>query len=293
MKWYTPILLTTATLALTAALAPLPALTAAQEPEPESAGKGKREREVLIGEITTGTEAGLELRPWNPRLPRRVNVETGPETRYLRQKRGKWSDLKVGDAVLVMPIIPKPPTPPQPDPDEATPTAADAQKEKEEEALEAQEPARRPSVRALLRLWPAGDALPTQEDTKTARALLKAADPYFKVKELGGVGLPQDHEKPVVGILTALTPITIRTERRTRRFAVRKEVLIVTHEPVAREEMKRGRTVLVQSDEKASLEETVPASLVALCQERKLPPRQMRQFLLREERKTDPSPKKR
>jgi hypothetical protein len=267
--------ISTALLLLTLPLAARQAAPA--EGAPQAAGSSTPRNRALLGEIVERDPTGFQLRPWNPEQPRRVHVTASPETRYFEQKRSKPAEITVGEVVLVTSAAtPKKGTPKKGVPKKGAGGTQDSSASGGEQ--ESAGPAR---ARMVLRLWNGEGAKSGAEDRQAARGLLRAAALFANGRMKAGKK-KGDGEKPIVGVVTAVSPLTVDAAKKTVQFTTDKETVVVAHIPIQTEDLKRGQTVLVHSDLEPGKREEMNAQIIARCPRPKIGPNQTRQLILRE-----------
>jgi hypothetical protein len=226
---------------------------------------------AMTGEIREVEPGKLTVCPWQARLPARVAVLMSPRTRLVRQKKGNLADLKVGELVLV---VEEPPT----ETERQQRRAAPKERKGKKRAKVLDRAAR---ARAVLRCGnPNGEV--DLEEKRSARALLEGALPFFKGEIRGGVKRPSEATPLIVGTVTALEPLTVRTPRFEAKYTVSDETLVIEHEAEDASELKRGQTVLVHCDAVPKDGKRVEASVVAVSPRPRLKSDQQRKLILRE-----------
>lgn len=285
------------------ALAPL---AAGQQPT-ESQKSPLSGRTSLFVQIMDRTETGFRVRPWNPDLPRRVEMEPGEGMQVVRQKTGRVRDLVPGELVLVLaedpalvarrnprkPESPKATSAKEPDDaDDAAlrkadsaeePDDGDESDEPDEMPDDAGKPRRTPHpARAVLRLWPAEGEAVRPLDERRARALLQAAQPFFTGKRFGGVDAPGSTTYTFVGVVRRTDPLFVQGRQKGRRFQLHRKTLVINHLPLKPSDLKRSQTLLIQGRGEAGPEPRVTVLFAAVCPERTLTGERMRRFLRRE-----------
>lgn len=234
----------------------------------EAADSAERARPFVIGEITELSEARLQVRPWNPNLPRRMVVSAATGARYYEQKVGSLKDVQVGDLVLVTPA-------------RTQPEGSSTEQKKSRKTRPQGQPV---PARAVIRFWPAGAGEGDRAlQSRAAVSLFQGALPFFKGRARGGVGPPAKGTPLIVGVVTTLEPLTVETEKQSRVFTTDEDVLVVNHLPLKPEALKRGHTVLALSDTTAGADGAVEAEILARCPEPRLTGKAMQKFIRREE----------
>lgn len=226
------------------------------------------------GEIRQLEGAALTLSPWQPRLPSRLTVKTTARTRVVRQKKGKYTDLTVGELVLVVEELPNK------DEKDQRRQAAAARKKNKVQAT----PRRVARARMVVRCWRADSTETTPENRQIARSLLEGARPLFRGEGRIGARTPGEDGRLVLGSVTSIEPFTIRSAKRVVEYAVNKETLVVSHEPVSWSSLKRGENVQVQSATAPPEGEAVQAAVVAITPRPRLKLDQQRRLILRDRR---------
>lgn len=243
---------------------------AAQEPAtPDGAGDEAQvapRRHLTGGEIASLSEDSFQIRPWEVRLPRRLQVMATGSTVYYHQKSGTVKDLKAGDFVLV--VFEKAPSK-----DDEPDSAADSR---------ASKPSRPPSIRAVLRLAEPPVAAVSAQDRDRARALLQAARPFFKGKRRGGSAKPEVRSGTMLGTLASVEPFVLTAGDRPRPYRLKAETLVINHLKLTPGDLKKGHSVIVQSGAKPGADGTIQALLVAVSPKPRLNPRWERKLMLRE-----------
>jgi hypothetical protein len=172
------------------------------EPAAPTADVDSQPKNIVMGEITELAESSFRIRPWAPRLPRRLQVLATPETRYFRHQEGKVRDLKVGElALVVAEKVPGAKRERDSEGPEKTEKAAKVSKE----PLPAKEPGKAepvkpPTARAVVRFWELAGKEVTQQDRLMALTLLRGAIPFFKGARRGGMDPPGKQTRQVIGV---------------------------------------------------------------------------------------------
>lgn len=273
------------TLALSALLLlPITPLLSAEGTAPAAPSTVSRPREAKLftGEITEIAGDRFTVRPWNPDLPRRVQVTAAPGARYFEQREGRLSDLKMGEFVLV--VEEEPPVPKEP----ITYWTSKGKISKAEErriAAELKEGLAPRRANAVLRFGPAEGEKVRPEDAQTARNLLAGALAYFKGHKRGGLDKPTKDARRVVGVVTSLSPLRVRAEERVFECPTWRETVLVNVTPAGPEVIKRGETVLLQPEADGEIGTELRAALIARCPRPMLGPGRAEKFQRREERR--------
>lgn len=246
--------------------------------EPESAVRplpGSEQGLAITGEVRQWDDSLLAIAPWAPRLPARVYFRTSGETRYLRQRKGKLSDLRLNDLVLVV---------------EQPPNGAERRSRKEQETAlkqgHPQVPTRAARARAVLRCWQASGAEPTPEERQAARALLNGALPFFRGPSRGSVKPPSDDTTLTVGTISSLRPLTLRTNKGPVRYQAGSGTLVVDHLPESPKQLKRGQSVLVHTRAEPGAADAIEATIIAISPRPRLRPSRERRLIIRERKQT-------
>ena len=263
-----------AILLLAATAAPLPAVPKSTEPDADNTPDTGF---TASGEIQQLEGTALTLRPWQPRLPARLSVKTTTQTRVVRQTKGRSADLAVGELVLV---VEEPPTK-----NEKDKRRQDAQARKRSKTKAP--PRRAARARVVLRCWKADSAVANPTNRQIAKALLEGARPLFRGEGRGGLHGSGDDARLVLGAVTHLEPLTVRSAKRVVEYSVTDDTLVVNHAPVALSSLKRGENVLVQSAGAPATGEAVQAAVVAVTPRPRLKADQQRRLILRDRRAAD------
>jgi hypothetical protein len=258
----------------TAAAAPLAAPPEGTDADPDDSPDTGF---TASGEIRELENASLTLRPWQPRLPARLAVKTSSRTRFLRQKKGRRSDLAVGELVLV---VEEPPNKSEKD---LRRQAAEVRKQSKTKTL----PRRAARARAVVRCWKAESTDVNPENRQIARALLEGARPFFRGEGRGGARPPGEETRLVLGAVTNLEPFTIRSAKRVVEYSITSDTLVLNHAPIALASLKRGENILVQSADAPPTGEAVQAAVVAVTPRPRLKLEQQRRLILRDRRAPD------
>ncbi len=220
----------------------------------------------LLGQITRIDGSALELRPWDYRLPRRIEVPTTDATTYLRQRKVKLADLQPGDPVVAVP-------------DERVRGQRKPPEDRDPENVP------RPLLLGLFRLWLPRDQIPDPSFAPRARSLILAALPLFSEEERNQRLLrdPTRQEGALLGVLTRLDPITIRLETKRRHFDSGKHLVVLDNQVIPRGELDRPETVLLRSPEGLGRGATGAADLVIMCRPPHLTGFETRRYWAREQ----------
>jgi hypothetical protein len=276
-----------------------------EKPEEEA----KKPKLAYTGEITELESSSFRIKPWDPDLPKRVQVTAGQATRYFKQDECKRDDIKPGDFVFIVeqtrerPYI-------RPKKDE-TPDERAAREAKLKEMAE--EIAKKPGKALLvLRLWPAGDADVTPELHASASALFLGSHGFFQGFSRGSVNVPKGHSPRTVGIVKTVRPLVVMAYKRDAddqtksshsffrpiKPAVKKtdeekvkqefafepvdKTVWIDLLPMKPEQLKKGHTVVVQTPTPIGTDGTLQALMIAECPAPYVPPKQERKLILRE-----------
>jgi hypothetical protein len=237
------------------------------DPTEMTAASGGR---AVVGEIVRHETGRLRLRPWNPRLPARLDVTSHAGTRYLEQRKGEIESLRLRDLVLVVSRGGR---------SEEEASAPKRRGKLASRKGEAPEAAAR--ARVILRLWQARGSDVSPEDQQLARALLAGSLPLWRRGGRGGV---EGLGKLSLGVVTSTRPLTLRLEDGARQFTVPEGTPVIEHPESEPDALRKGRTVMVQGEGRVAEGESVRARVIALCSKPKLRVDQQRRFILRERR---------
>ena len=258
---------------------------------------------VVLGEITELEGTTFRIRPWNPQLPKRVQVAVSAETRYFSERTGRLSELAAGQLVLVVPDKKRMGRDPAP---AATQTATPGPGEPRRDvgATPAPAPGSDPAhpaadtpsggavpphplaARALLQLWKAPDS-GAVDDPLLARALLEGAQGFFRGVRRGGVDRPRPDERVQYGVFERDTRPRLVGQGGRRAVELVKEGIVVLVEPAKSENLKRKRTVMIYSPSGLAADGVLSAVAISLCPEPILSGKQWGRFYLREEGKAN------
>lgn len=257
---------------------------------------------VVLGEITDIEGTTFRIRPWNPQLPKRVQVAVSAETRYFSERTGRFSELTAGQLLLVVPDKKRMGSDPG---RAATQTATSGSGNPSGDAGATPAPAAgsdlqppaggAPSggavpphplaARALLQLWKAPDS-GAVDDPLLARALLEGAQGFFRGVRRGGVDRPRPDERVQYGVFERDTRPQFVGQGGRRAVELVKEGIVVLVEPAKSENLKRKRTVMIYSPSGLAADGVLSAVAISLCPEPILSGKQWGRFYLREEGKT-------
>lgn len=258
-----PLLIASALLML--AGVPLRAQDTPPETPPAPTETTSEEAKLVVGEITDLAERSFRIRPWNPNLPRRLQVIAGSETRYFRQQRGKRKELTSGELVMV--LVERSTT--------ATP--------KKTAEGETEAPASPSRAKAVLRLWQATGKEITPEDRAVSLSLLRGALGYLPGRANAvSERLEREYSK-ALGVVRSVEPLAVETALgTTRQFMADNNTLVVNHEAIQPEALKKGQTVVIRSLTGPTADGALQATVVAVCPEPRQTPKQKRRLILRE-----------
>jgi hypothetical protein len=203
---------------LLAALFVAAACAAAGRPAPRDAGG-----DLVSGEITDLAPGSFRIRPWNPRLPRRVLVTPAPDARYGALGLIRRRDLRTGDRVLA--VEETDPVPP-----------AEARDEGGVPGVSLRAAGKRVGngrLRAVLRVAPAEDAALAAPGDAFGGRLLTAARGFFKGFRRGGTNPPDARTLETPGVVESTEPLRLRVAGEVREFRVQGSTLFIGYAPAA------------------------------------------------------------
>jgi hypothetical protein len=232
--------------------------------------------------------ARFKIRPYDPALPRRIEVTAGEQTRFMKQERGRADEIRTGDLAAVL----------------AAPESRKAGAAKEQAAAGAapsgqtsgegtgtppqsrgeERRARRAGL--VVRIRSDAGTQATREDVRSGRLLLIGALPYLRKHRFGWKSTPDSLDRdlqPAVGIVTALSPLRLATPERTRQFELPAKVEVVNAVPVELGALKRGQSVTLRVEGGAAADGSVAAGLVVIGPAPQLGRDQIQGILEREE----------
>jgi hypothetical protein len=280
---------------------------AQDEPEkPEE--EAKKPKLAYTGEITDLEASSFRIKPWDPNLPKRVQVTAGQSTRYFRQDECKRDDVKPGDFVFIVEQAREKPYI-RPKKDETPDERAAREAKLKEMAEEIAKKPGKPLV--VIRLWPAGDADVTPELRASASALYLGAHGFMQGFSRGSVNVPKGHAPRTVGIVKSVRPLVVSAYKRDEdeetnsrsffkpikapvkktdqekvkedfAFDPQDKTVWVHLLPMKPEQLKKGHTVVVQTPTPIGADGTLQALLIAECPQPYVPPKQERKLILRE-----------
>jgi hypothetical protein len=229
-------------------------------------------RTMFLGRITRLSDDGVEIRPWDARLPRRVQVTAAADTPCFEVKEGKRRDLAPGEPAMV--VLAK-----KGAPLEASPAAAGVVSGTGAEK-DAGEP---PKLHTVLRLPGAGGKEPSQEDLKTARILNAAAQGFYQGEVRGGLDPPEKNAPAFTGLVTEVDPLGLRTEKKKLLFSWSGDTLVINSRSLAKGALQRDETVLVYAPEGLSPGGALHASVIVRCPAPHLKGAEVRRLIQRDQ----------
>lgn len=247
-----------------------------------------QENLLVTGEVIRARDGAWEIRPWNWRMPRRMNLSRREGAVTYLIERVDRDYLRGDDFVLA--------AGPAPEPDSASTSGkksdgkaveTEAQPEKEEMDAPAQ-PAGPLEIDAVLIFGSERDGPVAPMERKQMRAALAAARGFFIGKRRGGVSAPQNDHALLIGELQRKGGWHIVNEEKSHAVRPAGDVVYLHVRAVDSSQIRPGRTVAALLSRKlkpGEAPEAITADALYITAAPALSPMQERRLILREQGK--------